>query len=772
MLFGVETKPDNAWWIGSKVPDLGNLSKYESLMYQGNGYLGIRGSLEEHYLGEKRDMFVIGTFDKFRKEATELPNLPDLVNLEIRINDQKFSLNDGEILDYQRGLNLKNGEMKRSFIWKINNDEIKFQFQRFVSMDNLHLFVSKVQVTPLTSNARIQIRSGIDGQQTNSGSQHLTEGNKRLFNARFIQMQGRTQKSKIKFALTEYHRIFLNDDELALGPHLKINRRQVYADYAIGVGANETLTFLKYSNVFSSIDKDLKRSVAKDGLANLKKVSKADYQALLNASTKVWNEKIWQHSLVKITAADNKPQVAVNFARYQLIANTPQDFGMNIGAKGMTGEGYKGHTFWDTEIFMLPFFNLSLPSYARNLMKYRYLGLFGAIRKAHENGFQGAQYPWESANPTDGESTPKWANADIVTGKPMKILSAPLEQHITSDVAYGMMQYLLASNDTKFAKKMGYEVILECAKFWASRLEWNSRKNRYEINNVIGPDEYKEHANNDAYTNYMAHWNMKKAAEIITDLKTNDRATYERLDRRINLKQLLKALIQKASTLYLPQPNAEKVIPQDDKYLTYPKLDVSRYQAAEKGVEDVSEIFKDYDLKEIDKMQVTKQADVILMLVLFENQFSKDIIQKNWDYYEPITTHDSSLSYSPHAIIANDLGLNKKAYHYFEKSCEVDLGANMGSSSKGDHMAAMGGIWNVVVQGFGGARITESGLQIQPHIPEQWDSLEYQIMWHGVHVDVVVKPENFVVKVDQKLTFNYRGQKYEATPGDELMIKF
>lgn len=771
MLFGVITKPDDDWWIGRTSPDIQHLNKMESLMFQGNGYFGIRSSLEEHYMQETRDMFVLGTFDKYEDEATELPNLPDIVNFEFRINGHNLKINHGVLSDYDRGLNLKNGEMVRSFIWKYKDQKYKLIYRRFVSMARLHLYVSKVEITPLTDNARIEIKSGIDGQQTNSGTQHLVEGTKRLFNARFIQMQTRTQESKVEFALTEFHRLYLNGIEINLNPHLKLNRRQVYANYSVEVSKNQTLTVVKYANVFSSRDRDLVNSASKDSLEDLKINSRIDYEPLLNESTNTWDKMIWQNSDVEISSHNNKPQIAVNFARYQLVSNTPRDFGMNIGAKGITGEGYKGHTFWDTEIFMLPYYILSLPGYAHNLLEYRYLGLIGAKKKAEENGYLGAQYPWEAAMPSDAESAPIWGNADIVTGQPMKILSGFIEQHVTADVAYAVTQYLMATDDKLFANRMGYEIILQCAKFWASRVEWSNKKNSYEITDVIGPDEYKEHVSNDAFTNYMAHWCMKRGAETIAYLRQNNYEVYTRLDQKIDLSQLFRALIQKASMMYLPTPNEDSVIPQDDDYLSYMKIDIDKYKNTEKDMEDVSEIFKDFNLKQLDKIQVTKQPDVILMLLIFEDEFSKQTILDNWNYYEPKTTHDSSLSYSVHSILANDMGLYEKAFEYFERACQIDLGVNQESSVKGTHMGSLGGIWNTVIQGFGGVRITNEGLRIQPHLPNTWNSLRYSLVWKGAKVKVHVAHTNFSVISDKNIKFIYHGSTYQAIADEKLVVE-
>ena len=771
MLFGVDTRPDNDWWIGRNEPDINHLNKLESLMFQGNGYLGIRASLEEHYMEEKRDMFVLGTFDKYADEATELPNLPDIVNFEIKANGKLMKLNHGSITDYRRGFNIQNGEMTRSFIWKYDQQKYRLSFQRFVSAARLHLFSSKITITPLTGNVRLELKSGIDGRQTNSGTQHLIEGTKRLFDARFIQMQMRTQESKIKFGLTEFHRLYLAGTELNLNPHLKIDRRQIYANYCVDIAQNQTLTVVKYANIFSSQDRDLQKDVSSDSLRELKIDGRITYDALLAESTKVWERDLWNQSYVKISSHNNKPQIAINFARYQLLANTPHDFGMNIGAKGMTGEGYKGHTFWDTEIFMLPYFTLTLPKYAHDLLEYRYLGLIGAKKKAQRNGYQGAEYPWEAALPANGESAPVWGAADIVTGKPMKILSGFIEQHVTSDVAFGVMQYLQATSDHEFAHRMGYEIILQCAKFWASRVEWNIEQQRYEITDVIGPDEYKEHVDNDAYTNYLAHWTMKQGAEIIADLRKNNSEVYDRLNEKNDLESLFKDLVQKASLLYLQKPNDHGIIPQDDHYLSYKKIDVTKYKESEMDRENVSEIFKDFDMKQLDKLQVTKQPDVLLLLLLFENDFTKEIIRQNWDYYEPKTTNDSSLSYATHAILANDLKLYKKAFEYYERACQIDLGLNQESSLQGLHLGSLGGIWDTVIEGFGGVRITEKGLQIDPHLPSTWKSLEFSIVWQNVKIAVVITRVSFYVISKDKFSFIYHDKYYQVEPREKLIIQ-
>jgi len=324
---------------------------------------------------------------------------------------------------------------------------------------------------------------------------------------------------------------------------------------------------------------------------------------------------------------------------------------MGIGAKGLSGEGYKGHSFWDTEIFMLPYFTYTFPQIGRSLMEYRYKTLVGAHKKAQENGYKGAMYPWESAWADDGEVTPVWGAADIVTGKSTKIWSGFIEQHITSDVSFGVWQYYQITGDEDFMEKYGYEILMDTGIFWASRLEWNEEKQRFHINEVIGPDEYKEHVNNDAFTNWTAYWCIENAIEYYEKLKVEKPILFARLNQKLNLEAEIPVMKARLAQLYLPQPNTENVIPQDDTYLSKQIIDLTKY----KNQTHVGSMFLDYSLDQVNQIQVSKQASVVMLMYLLEHKFSKEVKLANYNYYEPKTLHDSSLSLSTHAILANDL---------------------------------------------------------------------------------------------------------------------
>lgn len=769
MKFCVNTNEKNSWYIGTNSYDPQMINKMESLMFQGNGYMGIRATSEEKQLDERRNMFVAGTFDAFPNEVTELPNLPDLVNMEITIDGRSLNLKDGQVKRYHKYLNLKNGELIRKFDWIVDDKTIHFKFARFISMRDKHLFVSKVEINSDQNDLLLKIKSGIDGQQANSSIQHLLEGDKRLYEGRFIQLLGKTQQSGIDFVFNVRHRSYIDEVLLNSKPTVKMGRRQIFGNFEIKLNRGQKYTMVKYANVYTSIDQDLdSEPLAEQSINALRRNCLSNYNELLQKSMKDWNKDVWQKNYVKIDAEDEKPQVAINFVRYQLAANTPQDRRMNIGAKGISGEGYKGHTFWDTEIFMLPYYTFTMPDVAKKLLEYRYLGLEGAHKKAMANDYLGAQFPWEAAWPTDGETTPLWGSADIVTGKPMKIWSGFIEQHVTSDIVVAVMDYLNATDDQDFAKEMGYEIILDAAKFWSSRLEYDQDHERYEITNVIGPNEYKEHADNNAYTNYTAHWCIQKAIQVYNLLMEDYPDIYERLNEKMNLMTEYQDWISRVNLIYLPRPNADGVIPEEDNYLKKEIIDVSRYQTNNQ----VSDIFKDFNLSQINQMQITKQADVLLLMYLFDNAFSDDVRRSNWNYYEPKTTHDSSLSPSTHAILASELGLSDSAYDYYQKACEIDLGTSIGKAAQGLHMAACGGIWNMTVKGFGGVRIDSGRLKIEPHLPDSWRELVYQINWQGSLMRVKIdKSQMSVAVLDKDVEFVSFGEIYQVPADSEIKIK-
>ena len=735
----------NEWIIGEKQFDSRFLGKCESVMCLGNGYMCIRSATEEAYLGEKRDFFVAGTFNKFdENEVTELPNAADVINLPMEINGEKFSLEKGRIKAYYRQLNLRTGELIRTVDWvSPAGDEVQLEFSRVVSMKDLHTVAQKVTVTPVGTDVSLKFVPGIDGSVTNSGVQHFSEGDKRFYDGKYMQSCQTTTQSHIHFVFTSAVSFMCDGSEYEIKKLIAMDRRKISCEYKCELPAGKTLNIQKISNVYTSRDKAYDGAdmavLQEAGLAALRVSCQLGYDAIAVQSANAWNEKVWDRMPIVIESDNPMDQLAIRFAQYHLYAMTPaHDHRMNIGAKGLSGEGYKGHTFWDTDIFALPYFTFTDPKIARSLEEYRYLSLPGAHKKAAGNNYEGAQFPWESAWLDDGEVTPVWGAADIVTGLPTKIWSGFIEQHITADVAYGIWQYYMVTDDQDFMDKYGYELLMDTAKFWASRLEWSDTDKMYHINDVVGPDEYKEHANDNAFTNYMAHWNLGIAIKYYDELKTKNPALFAALNEKMGLDTAYEAWNAKRELIYLPKPRKEDlVVAQDASYLSYPTIDLTKY----KECGEVGALFKEYNLEQVNHLQVSKQADIMILFLLMEDLFSLDVKRANWNYYEPKTLHDSSLSLSTHVILASDMKDKKMAYDLFQRAIRIDAGENMRSSDPGIHAASIAGIWQSIVYGFGGVRMLHGNLRVCPELPDNWKRLDFCIYWHGQRLHIVADQE-------------------------------
>ena len=727
------------------------LGKCEAVMSLGNGYLGLRSATEESYLQETRGFFVAGTFDKFSAdEVTELPNSPDMTAIEIRIDGERFSLSDGTAEEYTRELNIYTGELTRHVVWTSpKGKKVSFDFKRIVSLKRLHAFVQQIAITPAGEAVTVSLKSGIDAKMTNTGSQHFAEGDKRFYDKRVIQFVTTTIQSGIDFVNTTTHKLSVNGQPIPDEADVFIDRRKIFAGFEVTVQPGETFTVEKISSVYTTRDQDAEGKTTKElqveALEDIKELAALGYAALAEESAAQWKEEVWDQAPISIKGSTPQAaldEFAVRFAQYHMRVMVPaHDNRMNIGAKGLSGEGYKGHCFWDTEIFLLPYYTFTNPKIARKLEEYRYLSLPGAHAKAEHNGYKGAMFPWESAWLDDGEVTPEYCDVDILTGLPLKVWSGFIEQHITSDVAFGAWQYAVMTDDEDFMEKYGYELIMDTAIFWASRLE-DGEDGKYHINDVVGPDEFREHVNDNAFTNYMAHWNMKKAIEYHDRLKAEKPEIYSRLDAKLNLAEAYAAWTDGCEKIYLPEPTAEGVLPQDDRYLSCRDIDLTKY----KEQEHVGGITRDYNLEQINQIQVSKQADVLVLFFLLEDQFPLEVKKASWKYYEQRTIHDSSLSLSTHSVLASDMGEKKMAYDLFRQASMIDLGPFMGSSNAGIHAASFGGTWQCVVYGFGGVRMLDGKLRINPALPDSWDQLSFTILWKGQKLAVTVTKGGTEVK--------------------------
>jgi len=685
--------------------DVHYLNKYSSLLALGNGYLGIRGTHEEDYTGQTRGMYVAGVYNKATaNEPSELVNLPDITGIAIEIDGQPFSLLDGEVLSYERGLQFETGELRREVVWKSKaGARYQLLFQRFAAKHDLHVVASKLTLVSLDQPAAVKMVTGIDAQQTNFGKQHLIEESVRVYNEEIIQGVYKTTESGVTVAIGSSFHTPENSKKT-----FSAKNRQLLAAISQEVVKDEPFVFEKLSTVYTSHECDRPETVS---LEAVQTIASQQYEDLLETSAATWKE-FWEQKRIAISSTDEFDQTAMDFALYHIEIMTPaHDERFSIGAKGLTGEGYKGHVFWDTEIFLAPFHLYTEPETAKKLLLYRYKHLREAQEKAVQNGYQGALFPWESAF-TGKEETPEYAAINIRTGTRQKVASAVAEHHIVADIAFAVVQYYENTIDEEFMKNEGLALLKETARFWISRTV--DEGERLSIHDVIGPDEYTEHINNNAYTNYMAYYNVEQALYFMEQYGDVDSSLIEQ--GRDFLKRL-----------YLPKPNDEMIIPQDDTFLTKPEIDLTPY----KHKQGSQAILLDYSRQEVNEMQILKQADLVMLLYLFPDLFSNEVVMKNLFYYENHTIHDSSLSKAIHAIVAARCNDDEAAYRFFQEACLIDLGPNPHSSDEGLHAASLGAIWLAAMFGFANLKIGLDRLALNPKLPKNWTELKFPLSYQG-----------------------------------------
>lgn len=738
------------WIISEVVFDELTLGKCESIMSQGNGYMGLRAATEETYPLEKRDLLVAGTFDRLPDEVPELPNAADPIRMEIIINGEIFHLLKGSMREYRRDLRLRTGELIRSLIWTSpRGDEVEFLFRRFVSLADLHILGQLVSIRPLNRSIHLQLTSSINGQMTNGGSQHFLDIDKRVVKRKILQLVQTTKQSRIPFVHTAAHCFRLNDEPIEPQLNVEIERRRIYGTVQITIPQGDRFTIEKIVHVCTGRDRDLlgfdARQIQELGRELLQEAARTGYESLFQQSAETWEERVWDRYALEVASSDPFDQLALRFALYHLVVMTPRhDEKISVGAKGLSGEAYRGHVFWDTEIYILPFFTLSDPKIARSLLEYRCHSLWAARDKAEKKGYRGAMFPWESADPAEGETTPDYGPADIVTGRATRLWMADHEVHLMGAIPYAIWQYYHATGDEAFMEHHGFQIVFEVADFWQSRVQWSSADDCCHINDVIGPNEFKGHVNDNAYTNYLAKWTMDQALLWCDELRRVRPAIYARLDRRLDLETLEQNLRDKSAKLYLPHPReADKLIAEEFSYLERKEIDLTPYR------DNKRPLLSDFSLDQLNDIQVTKQADVILLFYLLPDHFPADVKHANWEFYVPRTLHLSSLSAGIHSLVASDLGRREEAYEFFRRAARIDLGPNMHSSDEGIHAGAMGALWQAAICGFAGVRVTARGLEIDPDLPAGWERLAFPLSWRGCRLAFEITPQRVnVVKLE------------------------
>lgn len=593
-------------------------------------------------------------------------------------------------------------------------------------MKNLHILAQRIQVRAVKGDfSEIAFVTEMNGQQTNSGVSHFHKVDCRVYDKRVMHLQGYLKEDTLSV---------MADCACSQESLFTLKRRGVTAKYKAEILQGSQWNFEKYTYIqhgSDSADVSQQRNT-------LETFTNTGYEKAMEVHREVMNG-FWDRAAIHIEGASLKERATIAFAQYHIMGMIPWNRkDSSIAAKGLTGEGYKGHVFWDTEIFILPFFTYLFPEQARNLLEFRYNGLTGARKKAEDFGYQGAMYPWEVA--VDGtEETPLYAALNIHTGKANKVWSGLKEHHVTADIGYAIEQYCDMTQDTEFLHRYGYEMLFEIAAFWVSRAVWSEEKQALVILDIIGPDEYTEHIDNNAYTNYMARY----CVELALSLTEQAEREVPHLCRKLRIQEKKAEWQSFLENIYLPQLNEDQILPQDDTFLSKKCVpDIEQYKTSQIK----QKILQDYSRDEIVDMQVLKQADVVMLLNLFPRMFAPEIVKKNVLFYESRTIHDSSLSLCAHAQACAAIREKELAWKFFEECTEIDLDDNPYDSTDGIHSASMGGVWSCVIFGFAGVSFQNKTLYISPQLPEHWKSMKFKLCVHGSVINVEIDREKVCLK--------------------------
>lgn len=717
------------------------IAKFESIFCQGNGSMGVRAALEESYESTVRNTFVAGVFNtEHSGEVAELVNIPDLFNFNLQIDGQRLNLNELADVSHERVLDMQSALVTRS----IGHQDYQIAIERFVSMTNKNVLAQQVELRA-ERDMTIEFSYCIDGRVSNSGSQNLYELDRRIIANKTLCLTSVTTNSNKLVNCQSTLTALIDGQDVLQGHSFKLERRRPVHQFKVQLLKGQELCLRKVASV--SVDcaepkklPEIELVIANANAMHLERVSDG-YPRLKQDHCAAWQE-IWRRHDLKIDGNDFD-QLAIRFAIYHMIVMTPTDGLSGIGAKGLSGEGYKGHSFWDTEIFLQPFFNYSNPAVARALINYRINTLKGAQINAAKDGFKGAMFPWESAD-TGADVTPKWGPLDVESGRPIEVLCGFLEQHVTADVAFALYDFYKQTNDESLMMAGGYKLIFETAKFWASRMTWNDEFKQYTINGIIGPDEYTEKVDNNAYTNFLVKTNLEFALKLYQQLAQQDALGALNYPESATLAEDIQDIEHKLASLRVQQVNSAGVIPQDDTYLSLPEFDAAPY----KGIGKVGSVLKDYNIEQLSGYQVGKQADVVMLFHMFPELWSRDVVEKCWEYYEQRCIHDSSLSYSIYASVAARIGKVDIAYQMFKNSSMIDLCDDMHSSDEGIHAASFGGMWQSIVKGFCGVRIEHNQLIIDPNLPSAWQKLEFNLCWQQATIKVEIGEKVNLTLVD------------------------
>lgn len=718
----------------------------ESVFSLGNGSMGQRATFEEDYSGETHQgSYVAGVYypDKTRvgwwkngypEYFAKVLNAPSWIDIKIKIGGQVLDLEQCKVENFERVLDMKTGLLQRTFTATLRDGKkISVDARRFCSMADGEIGAIRYEITALNFTGDMVITLPVDADVENKDSNYDEKFWDEVYKEAHPGIAIVTaQTRKTFFHVTTAMTYAIEVGGKPVNAKVDASTKKKYADNVVQTELQQDtpLVIYKYAVVLSS-ENHAKEDMVENARTKLKEAAAAGFEVLFEKHARVWHHK-WEECDITING-DVAAQQGIRFNIFQLTQTyTGEDERLNIGPKGFTGEKYGGSTYWDTEAYCLPFFlGTAEPKVSRNLLVYRYKHLQKAIENAQKLGFKdgAAFYPFVTMNGEECHN--EWE----ITFE---------EIHRTSAMAYAMRDYIDHTGDQEYLAEYGLEVLIGIARFWAQRVNWSADKNKFVILGVTGPNEYENNVNNNWYTNYLGTWTLRFTQQAIDYVKSHHAKRYEEIvvKTRFNEKEETEKWQHISDRMYYPQDPRRKVFLQQDGF-----LDKELIRAVDLKPED-RPLNQKWSWDRILRSCFIKQADVLQGMFLFEDDFDIDTIRRNFDFYEPMTVHESSLSPCVHVILASKLGYKEQAYKFYLRTARLDLDDYNNDTEEGCHITSMAGTWMSVVKGFGGMRVRNGQLHFAPFIPDQWKSYSFKVEFRGRVLKVTVSRE----KTETELT--------------------
>ncbi len=730
----------------------------ESLMSLGNGRLGGRGNFEEKFTGQTLPgNYIAGVYypDKTRvgwwkngypEYFAKVLNAANWIGIDIDIEYESLDLNTCEVRDFRRVLNMQAGYLERSFVAVLKSGkQLKVNAKRFCSIVDDEAGAIRYSITPLNFDAKITITPYIDGAIRNKDANYdetfWDEVRKETsYGEAYIEL--RTRK-------TGFH--------VVTGMGVEVEQNGVKLDYqsqpikyekyvanrlTLDCQKGQETVIYKYAVNLSSLNYDAD-NLLKEARQSIQRISRKGFDKMLFEQQQAWADK-WTMNDITVDG-DVAAQQGIRFNIFQLNQTyTGEDERLNIGPKGFTGEKYGGSTYWDTEAYCLPFYLATADQkVARNLLIYRYKQLDKAIENAQKLGFRAgaALYPMVTMNGEECHN--EWE----ITFE---------EIHRNGAIAYATYDYVRYTTDEQYLVEYGLEVLIAISRFWSQRVNWSAAKQQYVMLGVTGPNEYENNVNNNWYTNYIAAWTLRYTIQAVETVKRLNPNAFAELADRIHFreeKEIAKAkdIVEK---MHYPFDETRQVFLQQSDFLDKDIMPVSDIPKGQRPLN------QNWSWDRILRSCFIKQADVLQCFYFFEDEFDTDTLKRNFDFYEPMTVHESSLSPCVHSIQASKLGMKEKAYEMYLRTARLDLDDYNNDTEDGCHITSMAGTWLAVVKGFGGMRVSHEGLSLAPYCPDGWTSFAFKIRFRGTLLQVIttqttVSVQNFSA---QPITLKVHGE--------------